>query len=64
MMSAFTLSMSSQCFRSLTASKPLAIVTRLEWSRSAGGRGTARGVDIFTVRDGKIAEKPTYVTTG
>jgi hypothetical protein len=39
-------------------------VTRLEWSRSAGGRGTARGVDIFTVRDGKIAEKPTYVTTG
>lgn len=23
---------------------------------------TARGVDIFTVRDGKIAEKLTYVT--
>ena len=26
--------------------------------------GTGRGVDIFTVRDGKIAEKLTYVTLG
>jgi ketosteroid isomerase-like protein len=36
----------------------------LEWSRPEGGKGTARGVDIITVRDGKIAEKLTYVTMG
>ena len=36
----------------------------LEWSSPEGGKGTARGVDIFTVRDGKIAEKLTYVTMG
>ncbi|HVK00584.1 MAG TPA: nuclear transport factor 2 family protein [Gemmatimonadales bacterium] len=36
----------------------------LEWSPPEGGKGTARGVDIFTVRDGKIAEKLTYVTMG
>ena len=34
----------------------------LRWERPEGGEGTARGVDIFTVRDGKIAEKLTYVT--
>jgi ketosteroid isomerase-like protein len=27
-----------------------------------GGRGEIRGVDIFTVREGKIAEKLTYLT--
>ena len=27
-----------------------------------GGEGVGRGVDIFTARDGKIAEKLTYVT--
>jgi ketosteroid isomerase-like protein len=32
------------------------------WPLAEGGEGTARGVDIFRVRDGKIAEKPTYVT--
>jgi hypothetical protein len=26
------------------------------------GKGTARGVDVFTIRNGKIAEKLTYVT--
>jgi ketosteroid isomerase-like protein len=36
----------------------------LEWSPTEGGKGTARGVDIITVRDGKIAEKLTYVTMG
>jgi ketosteroid isomerase-like protein len=34
----------------------------MRWRRPEGGDGTARGVDIFTVRDGKIAEKLTYVT--
>jgi ketosteroid isomerase-like protein len=34
----------------------------MHWPLAGGGEGTARGVDIFTVRDGKIAEKLTYVT--
>jgi len=34
----------------------------MRWRPSEGGEGTARGVDIFTVRDGKIAEKLTYLT--
>lgn len=34
----------------------------LHWPLPEGGEGTARGVDIFTVRDGKIAEKLTYLT--
>jgi ketosteroid isomerase-like protein len=34
----------------------------LRWQLPEGGEGTGRGVDIFTVRDGKIAEKLTYVT--
>ena len=36
----------------------------LRWRQPEGGSGMARGVDIFTVRDGKIAEKLTYVTLG
>ncbi len=36
----------------------------MRWDLPEGGRGAARGVDIFTVRDGKIAEKLTYVTLG
>lgn len=35
---------------------------KLRWPLPEGGEGTARGVDIFRVRDGKIAEKLTYVT--
>ena len=34
----------------------------MRWRKPEGGEGTARGVDIFRVRDGKIAEKLTYVT--
>lgn len=34
----------------------------LRWRKPEGEEGTARGVDIFRVRDGKIAEKLTYVT--
>lgn len=34
----------------------------LRWRKPEGGEGSARGVDVFTVRDGKIAEKLTYVT--
>jgi ketosteroid isomerase-like protein len=34
----------------------------LAWKLPDGGNGTARGVDIFTIRNGKIAEKLTYVT--
>jgi ketosteroid isomerase-like protein len=34
----------------------------LTWPLAEGGTGMGRGVDIFTVRDGKIAEKLTYVT--
>ncbi len=36
----------------------------MTWDLPEGGRGTARGVDTFKVRDGKIAEKLTYVTLG
>jgi len=36
----------------------------MQWRLPEGGQGTARGVDVFTVRDGKIAEKLTYVTIG
>ena len=34
----------------------------MQWPQEEGGEGSARGVDIFTVRDGKIAEKLTYTT--
>jgi ketosteroid isomerase-like protein len=34
----------------------------MEWKLPDGGKGTVRGVDIFKIRDGKIAQKPTYVT--
>ncbi len=34
----------------------------MRWPLPEGGEGIGRGVDIFTVRDGKIAEKLTYVT--
>lgn len=34
----------------------------MTWRLPEGGTGSGRGVDIFTVRDGKIAEKLTYVT--
>ena len=34
----------------------------MTWRLPEGGTGTARGVDVFRVRDGKIAEKLTYVT--
>ncbi|HEY7036481.1 MAG TPA: nuclear transport factor 2 family protein [Thermomicrobiales bacterium] len=32
----------------------------LRWDRSGGGRGRIRGIDTYTVRDGKIARKYTY----
>ena len=32
----------------------------LRWELPAGGHGTIRGVDVYTVRDGKVAEKYTY----
>jgi ketosteroid isomerase-like protein len=34
----------------------------MKWPQPDGSQGSARGVDIFTVRDGKIAEKLTYTT--
>ncbi len=34
----------------------------MTWRPAEGGTATARGVDVFRVRDGKIAEKLTYVT--
>ena len=34
----------------------------MKWKPADGGEGFARGVDVFTVRDGKIAEKLSYVT--
>lgn len=34
----------------------------LHWDLPEGGRGEIRGVDIYSVRDGKIAEKYTYFT--
>ena len=36
----------------------------IRWDLPEGGQGAGRGVDIFKVRDGKIAEKLTYVTLG
>jgi ketosteroid isomerase-like protein len=36
----------------------------MRWDLPEGGQGAGRGVDIFRVRDGKIAEKLTYVTLG
>ena len=36
---------------------------RLTWDLSDGGQGQLRGVDVYTLRDGKIAEKYTYVST-
>jgi ketosteroid isomerase-like protein len=32
------------------------------WNLPDGGQAAVRGVDIFTIRDGKIAEKYTYIT--
>ncbi len=34
----------------------------MTWSLPDGGNGFARGVDIFKVRNGRIAEKLTYLT--
>jgi ketosteroid isomerase-like protein len=34
----------------------------VRWNSPDGGQASARGVDIITVRDGKIAEKYTYLT--
>ena len=34
---------------------------RYTWLADGGGAGHVRGVDLFTVRDGKIAEKLSYV---
>jgi taurine dehydrogenase small subunit len=33
----------------------------LRWDRPEGGRGRLRGIDAYTVRDGKIARCSTYV---
>lgn len=34
----------------------------LRWRQPDGSEGLARGADLFTIRDGKIAEKLTYAT--
>jgi ketosteroid isomerase-like protein len=34
---------------------------RYEWVEQDGKRGHVRGVDVFRVRDGKVAEKLSYV---
>ncbi len=34
---------------------------RYEWTSTDGSRGHVRGVDVFRVRDGKVAEKLAYV---
>jgi hypothetical protein len=34
---------------------------RHRWIDQAGTRGHVRGVDLFRVRDGKVAEKLSYV---
>lgn len=34
----------------------------IEWDGPDGGRAHARGVDVFRMRDGMIAEKLTYMT--
>lgn len=31
------------------------------WDNPGGGKGHVRGVDVFTVRDGKVSEKLSYV---
>jgi ketosteroid isomerase-like protein len=36
----------------------------MTWRLPDGGTGMGRGVDVFRVQDGKIAEKLTYVTLG
>jgi uncharacterized protein (TIGR02246 family) len=34
---------------------------RYDWTSTDGSRGHVRGVDVFRVRDGKVAEKLAYV---
>jgi ketosteroid isomerase-like protein len=34
---------------------------RYDWTSADGSRGHVRGVDVFRVRDGKVAEKLAYV---
>ena len=34
---------------------------RYDWTNADGSRGHVRGVDVFRVRDGKVAEKLAYV---
>jgi ketosteroid isomerase-like protein len=34
----------------------------IRWNPPEGGQASVRGVDIFTIRGGKIAEKYTYMT--
>jgi len=34
---------------------------KYNWTNSDGSRGHVRGVDVFRVRDGKVAEKLAYV---
>jgi ketosteroid isomerase-like protein len=34
---------------------------RYNWTNTDGSRGRIRGVDVFRVRDGKVAEKLAYV---
>jgi ketosteroid isomerase-like protein len=34
---------------------------RYDWTGTDGSRGHVRGVDVFRVRDGKVAEKLAYV---
>jgi len=34
---------------------------RYAWGDNTGGAGRVRGVDIFRIRDGKVAEKLSYV---
>jgi ketosteroid isomerase-like protein len=34
---------------------------RFSWAEAAGGRGHVRGVDVLRLRDGKVAEKLSYV---
>lgn len=34
----------------------------LRWRHPDGSEGLARGADVFTIRDGKIAEKLSFVT--
>jgi ketosteroid isomerase-like protein len=34
---------------------------KYDWTNADGSRGHVRGVDVFRVRDGKVAEKLAYV---